>query len=566
MRSVKAGACRVTGRFGRRVSLVAMRVVIDGLPVRGDNSLSIVSEHLLSGWQALGLGDELHFVARSQPSISIPDGVHVHPVRFGRIPMLNRVYAQSVRLPRLCRQIRPDVMVAVIPSTAVMPLPCPRSVIAWDFRYRALPGQFRATKRWFRRISYSVGFHQADGVVCISGRTKADVRKYHRRTEGIPVEVAHLGADHVDAWPVDRTAEPYAIAFGHFANKNVDLVLAAWAALAGRGRGRAEAELALRLVGVGEHDRARVEATVAELGLQGTVTVDPWLDREAFEEVFASSSLVVFPSDYEGFGLPAVEAMRLGIPLVIAADPALLEVTGGHATVIEGEGPIALAEAVVGAGRTTPAAIAEAQRHAARFTWANFALGVRASLGEVVAAHARPGRRRLRPAGVPAAAGVVAAVLAIGGVAAASYDLASSHSNGPTLPAPAAVTTTTTSPGAGPPDPGARGTAGHGQNVVSRGVASQSAGRRAGSNAPAPGAGSAGSSTTSSAGGGAAAVSGTLPPVTMPTVPIASGVPTTVTTPSVTVPTVTVPPGLCSTSTTVVTSLSIPCGAPVDGP
>ena len=49
------------------------------------------------------------------------------------------------------------------------------------------------------------------------------------------MQVAHLGADHVESWPARRTATGYAIAFGQFANKNVDLVLDAWAVLHARG-------------------------------------------------------------------------------------------------------------------------------------------------------------------------------------------------------------------------------------------------------------------------------------------------------------------------------------------
>ena len=392
-----------------------MRIVVDGLPIRGTNSLSIVSEHMLSGWRELGMRDEVHVVVRSDLRMTIPDGVIVHRVRVGRFPLLSRLYAQSVRLPHICRQVRPDVMLGVIPSTAITPLPCPRVVIAWDFRCRALPEQFRATTRWFRRVSYAVGFRQADGVVCISERTKADLRVYHGlQTADGPVVVASLGADHVDDWPPPvRCSGPgpgrgsgsvpgpgsapglsagheYAIAFGHFVNKNIDLVLHSWAAMQ---RQRQDMTLPLQLVGVGEKHRPQVEAEVARLGLAGVVTVREWLDDDAYRELFSSSSLVVLPSDYEGFGLPAVEAMRLGIPVVVTPEPALLEVTAGHAIVVEGEGPAALARAITTARHMPSEARESARRHARSFTWAAFANGVRTTLEEVSAAAGRHGHR-----------------------------------------------------------------------------------------------------------------------------------------------------------------------------
>jgi glycosyltransferase involved in cell wall biosynthesis len=358
-----------------------VRVVIDGLAVRGENSLSIVCDHLLSGWSGLQEGDELHFVTRDPSAMTFPERVHLHVVRAGRWGLLSRLWAQSFTLPRICRKVAPDVLLGMIPSTAVTPLPCPRAVVAWDFRCRALPEQFRPKARWFRRLSYAIGFRQADGVVCISERTRRDLVAFHPRTKQIPVTVAHLGADHVTGWPRHRTGEHYAIAFAHFANKNVDLVLRAWAMLKAHG----SSVPPLKLVGVPGGERDRVAARVAEFGLDDTVSINPWLDNADFQRQFASSSLVVFPSEYEGFGLPALEAMRLGIAVVVTPDPALLEVTAGHATVVDGSGPTALDRAITTALALSSEALEDSRRHAEGFTWAGFAAGVRATLVDVVA-------------------------------------------------------------------------------------------------------------------------------------------------------------------------------------
>ena len=372
------GGRTVRIRHGRRA---VVRIVVDGLPIRGDNSLSIVSEHLLRGWQQLDSGDELHLVIRAGGDLSIPESVTVHEVKIGRSAFVGRLAAQSFQVPRLCRASNADVMLGVLPTTTFTPLPCPRVILAWDFRDRLRPEQFSPKALLLRRASYAIGFRQANAVACISSRTRSDLVALHPRTSKVPVRVAHLGADHVESWPVRRGGAEFAIAFGHFTNKNVDLVLDAWAAL----RRHADAPLPLRVVGVPGGERARVQARVHELGLSDVVTVSPWLAKVAFREEFASSKLVVFPSDFEGFGLPAVEAMRLGIPVVITPEPALLEVAGGNATVVDGEGPAALARAIDAARHTSPEALAAAELHAAGFTWRSFALGVRGVLEEAVA-------------------------------------------------------------------------------------------------------------------------------------------------------------------------------------
>ncbi len=143
------------------------------------------------------------------------------------------------------------------------------------------------------------------------------------------VRVARLGSDHVADWPRRDPDVPYAITFGQWGNKNVGLVIDAWAALATRGEA-----MPLSILGLPATARGTFERQVADRGLGDLVTLLPWLTDEDFRTTFASAALVVFPSDFEGFGLPAVEAMRLGIPLVISPDAALLEVTGGHAAVM----------------------------------------------------------------------------------------------------------------------------------------------------------------------------------------------------------------------------------------
>jgi len=528
-----------------------VRVVVDGLALRCENSLSIASEHLLEGWDALTGTDEVHLVVRAGAGVEPPDSVIVHEVRFGRVPFLSRLRAQSFLLPRLCRSLAADVLLGLIPATTVTPLRCPRAVIAWDFRYRLLPEQFSGRARLLRRISYAVGFRQAKGVACISDRTRNDLLSFHPRLGSVPVRVAHLGADHVDTWPVRPQDPPYAIAFGHFPNKNVDLVLAAWKELLERAG--PEEVLALRVVGVPGSERAGHEERIETLGLKSVVTVQPWLSKETFEEQFASSSLVVFPSDFEGFGLPAVEAMRLGIPLVITPEPALLEVTAGHATVIEGHGPSALARAVATARRTTPEALTAARQHVATFTWSHFAADVRTTLREVMeqAPRRRPAwaRTRVRLAGTFAAA-----TLALGGAAAGAYALTvpfrSAHASHPVL-------TTTTAPGTPAP-----GTEAHTGSGSTQGTASTSPGQHP-STGSAPGARSSGSGSSGSTNGSGGSPPSNLNVPALPTLPtVTIPVVTVPTTPS-TVPTVTVPGSACTTTTTVGTVATVPCEVPV---
>lgn len=355
-----------------------MRVVIDGLPLRG-LSVAIVIEHLMEGWLELDNGDELHLVTGPEPGLTVPAGVIVHEVALGRRHYLARMRAQATVVPRLCRELNADVMLGVLPSTTITPLPCPRAMVLYDLRYELRPQQFTTSARLIRKVSYEIGFHQADAIVCISERTRDDLLQSRSWLAGRIVRAAQLGADHVDGWVADDRAPARAIAFGQWGNKNVEVVVDAWRLLADQ-----QVAPLLDIVGLRPDDRAALDARLRSLGLSETVTTLPWLSDEQFRGRFASASMVVFPSDFEGFGLPAVEAMRLGIPVVVTPDPALLEVTGGHAAVMDGWGAPELADAVLRAGATTAAELAKAREHAAAFTWSRMAAHTRAALAEAI--------------------------------------------------------------------------------------------------------------------------------------------------------------------------------------
>ncbi|MCW3040604.1 MAG: hypothetical protein JWM31_2509 [Solirubrobacterales bacterium] len=359
-----------------------MRIVIDGLPLRGVNSTSIVIEHLLGAWVDRDPADELHLLTGPECTFPIPPGVTLHRVDLGSRHYLGRLRAQATVLPRTCRELDAEVMLGVLPTTAIGPLPCPRAIIAWDLRHELRPAQFARKTRVLRRISFDIGFRQADAIVTISERTRDDLLASRPWLRKRIVRAAQLGGDHADRWPAgDPSASPYAITFGQWGNKNVSLVVDAWATL----RTRAEV-LPLVIVGLSRESKAVLEEKVRKLGLGELVTALPWLSDEEFQARFSSASLVVFPSDFEGFGLPAVEAMRLGIPVVVTADPALLEVTGGHAAVMRGWEPDDLANAVSEAQALGPEALDAARKHAARFTWARTAALTRSALAEAIAA------------------------------------------------------------------------------------------------------------------------------------------------------------------------------------
>ena len=113
-----------------------------------------------------------------------------------------------------------------------------------------------------------------------------------------------------------------------------------------------------------------------------------WLDDAAVAGLLARASVLAYPSRYEGFGFPPLEAMAQGVPVVATAAGALPEVLGEGATLVPVGDAQALAGAIARVLDSTEAAesMAEAgRRRAARFTWTACAEGLAALYRDVVA-------------------------------------------------------------------------------------------------------------------------------------------------------------------------------------
>lgn len=144
-------------------------------------------------------------------------------------------------------------------------------------------------------------------------------------------------------------------------------------------RVRAQSSLDVRLVHVGpglpaaELDHARrlgVEQFVIQLGP---------VDREQMPAVYNCSDVLLFPSFYEGFGWPPLEAMACGVPVVCSRAPSVLEVVGDAAMTADAEDHDALADdifALLADGALAERASARGLQRARRFKWPDAAADV----------------------------------------------------------------------------------------------------------------------------------------------------------------------------------------------
>lgn len=200
----------------------------------------------------------------------------------------------------------------------------------------------------------------ADRIITISENSARDIRELLGRTE---VDVIPLGVDPVD--PLQRhepPVRPFVLASGNrMPHKNFPRLVEAWAQIPAAERPK--------LVITGSHGDDPLRPLVKQLGLTDDVELLGWVTDEELERLYDTASAYAFPTLFEGFGLPVLEAMARGCPVVGSDIPIIREVGGDAMRFFDPHDPASIARTVREVV-ADPGTLADAGRkRAALFTW-----------------------------------------------------------------------------------------------------------------------------------------------------------------------------------------------------
>jgi len=162
--------------------------------------------------------------------------------------------------------------------------------------------------------------------------------------------------------------------------KNVGRLVAAYAA------SRARGTLPLVLAGGPGFGHEAIRAGAERLGLARDLVWLGYVDDAELPALYSGAAAFLFPTLYEGFGLPILEAMACGAPVLAADRGAAPETAGGHAVLADPEDEAALAAGIEAVLGRDDAAREAARAHAARFTWEACARGTLAVYEEALGA------------------------------------------------------------------------------------------------------------------------------------------------------------------------------------
>lgn len=294
--------------------------------------------------------------------------------RFGRVPAL----CMTTALPMITAGDLQHVDVVHYPQTVRSPrVDRPVVVTLHDVLHLDLPHLFSNSMRIWRRLMYDESARRADAVITVSEHARARIID-RLGIDPTRVHVSYHGVDSTLFTPeptandaevrrrlgIDRPYFYYPASLAP--HKNHGVLLRALRLLEGRH---------LLLTGPYANRLDELLAEADACGVSDRIQHLGMVAAEALPALYRGASCLVFPSLYEGFGVPIVEAMASACPVTCSDRGAPVEIAGGAALVFDPEQPEAIANAVktLDDSVVRDRCVTDGLRRAAQFNWPSVA-------------------------------------------------------------------------------------------------------------------------------------------------------------------------------------------------
>lgn len=236
----------------------------------------------------------------------------------------------------------------------------PSVVTVHDFAYEKCVS---GPRRWVHSAQKFSAIRSAHAIICISSSTRDDLMELVGTRAGQSVHVIYNGSsEQFRPTPVDQPTLPFALFVGQRGHyKNFRALLRAMARLP---------ELELRCVGGGPFSNEEFAGITSKV--RERIHHEGLVPGHRLNTLYNQAACLVYPSSYEGFGIPVVEAMRAGCPVVGIDCKAVREVGGQALVVATSLAPDDLADAILDAcfGSARQQRVRVGLKVAGQYSWA----------------------------------------------------------------------------------------------------------------------------------------------------------------------------------------------------
>lgn len=308
-----------------------MRIGVNALYLipGGVGGTEIYLRELLAALAQIDAGNQyIVFTNRETGADLVPGAsnfaVAPQPVRARIRPV--RILWEQTGLPLAARRRGIDILLN--PGfTAPVFAPCPQVTVFHDLQHLRHPEHFRAIDRPFWRLLLGASARRSRRLIAVSEATRDDLVRFYRLPPERIAVVPHGVDQRLFDLAAARAPKPFLLCVSTLhPHKNLDRLLDAFAQWRA-----ARPQFRLVLAGLKGFHTGPVEERIRALGLAEAVRVTGWLPREELYELFRTAWAFVYPSTFEGFGMPVLEAMAAGVPTACSDIRPLKDIAGDAA-------------------------------------------------------------------------------------------------------------------------------------------------------------------------------------------------------------------------------------------
>lgn len=351
---------------------MALRIGVNALYLipGGVGGTEIYLRNLLSELAALDGENEYYVFTNCETGGGLvparPNFFHIpQPVRAAFRPA--RLLWEQTILPLTVRRLHLDALFN--PGfTAPAFCSCPQATLFHDLQHKLHPEFFRWFDLPFWRLFLWISARRSRILLVTTERNRADLLRAYS-LDAARVRVTPLGVEpRFFEIARERSPRPYLLCASTIhPHKNIDGLIRAFEEWR-----RRRPEFELVVTGVRGFETEAVERLIRELHLESAVRLTGWIPREDLYALFRDAWAFVYPTTFEGFGIPVLEALAAGAPTACSAIEPLVSLAGGaalhfdphdHRAIVEALDRIACDEAL----RARLAA--EGPVRAAAFSW-----------------------------------------------------------------------------------------------------------------------------------------------------------------------------------------------------
>lgn len=264
----------------------------------------------------------------------------------------NRFVWNAWTLPRYLRKNLVDILLVQYITPFFVPKKIKIATIVHDVSFKVFPQLIRKSDLFFLSLLIPMSLRRADRIIAVSRFTAEEIIKYYKIEKKKVVWIHNaVGENFLEDCPYEQVEavrkkyalpEKFILYIGTLQpRKNLPALIEAYVKMSNEKRGDLKLVLA---GGKGHNFDSQIEDFIKSYSLQEHVYLPGFIDEADKPALIKAAHVFCYPSLYEGFGIPILEAMTLGVPVLASDIPPHVEVTAGAALLFDVNDPADLTE------------------------------------------------------------------------------------------------------------------------------------------------------------------------------------------------------------------------------